>query len=146
MSRDARRRRAVLVLPLLLALGACGSGPAPSPAPGTTTAPAVPRGEWTTVATLSGVGGTAQDTAPFSVHGGQVRFVYSVKWYDSEPPVLWTMYRKGEPANPANAVAHNSCSPCDREKTDDLGQVPAGDYYLQMTALHIWVGWVEERR
>jgi hypothetical protein len=137
----------------VLALGACGSAPAPAPvtttAPGAAsaaaTSPASPRGVWTTVATLSGKGGNAQDTAPFSLHGGQVKFIYSVEPNDSGPvPFLWKLYRKGDAVNPTNTRASNSCASCDGKQTNDLDQVPAGDYFLHVTTSRSWTLVVQE--
>jgi hypothetical protein len=153
MSRGARIRAAVLVPPLVLALGACGS--AATPATGTTAAPAAssaatsaaaPRGEWTTVATFSGNGGPGENTAPFTLHGGSVQVIYTVQPNDSGPvPFLSTMFHKGDPYDPAHELGRNSCASCDGKQSNDLGKVPAGDYYLHVITSRPWNLVVQER-
>jgi hypothetical protein len=152
MFRGVYVRAAVLVPPLVLALGACGSAPAPAPANGTTAAPAatsaaaVPRGEWITVATFSGTGGPGENTPSFTVHGGQVQFIYTVQPNDSGPvPFLWTMYHKGDPYDPTRALGRNSCASCDGKQSNDLGKVPAGDYYLHVITSRPWNLVIQER-
>ena len=141
----------VLTLTLVGALAACGGSPA-KPAPGTgapaaaTTGPAPAKGGLSTVATLSGTGAEPQDTLPFTLHGGSVQFVYEVQPNDVGPvPLLWKLYRKGEPANPASAVASDSCASCAGKQSNDLGKVPAGDYYLHLITSRPWTLTVQEQ-
>jgi hypothetical protein len=56
---------------------------------------------WTTVATFNGTGDTPQNTPPFTVHGGKVRFRFTVKPNDSGPvPFLSQMFPEGAPVSP----------------------------------------------
>src|SRR6202011_183037 len=55
-------------------------------------------GAWATVATFSGPGSKAQDTAPFAIAGGKVRFLFTVQPNSSGPvPFLAQMFPKGAP-------------------------------------------------
>ena len=91
------------------------------------------------MATFHGDGGKAEDTAAFTVHGGKVRFLYTVQPNDVGPvPFLWSMYDQGTPVKPASPRAGNSCASCDGEQTNDLGTVPAGSYYLHVITSRPW--------
>jgi hypothetical protein len=111
---------------------AAGGGTA---APGTGTG----TGTGTTVATFHGDGGDPYDTAAFTVHGRRIHFVYTVQPNDVGPvPFLWSMYRQGEPVDPAHPRASDSCASCDGRQDNDLGVVPAGSYHLHVITSRSW--------
>jgi hypothetical protein len=147
-NHPGRQVRVLVPLTLLIvgtALGACtGGGPAPAArttpsASSGAAAPAKVGATSATVATFSGDGGAPQDTGPFTVHGGAVRFVYSVQPNDVGPvPFLWSMFNQGAPINPASPRARDSCASCDGQQTDELGVVPPGSYYLHVITSRPW--------
>jgi hypothetical protein len=101
---------------------------------------------WTAVASFNGDGRAPQDSAPFTVQSGKVRLVYTVQPNDSGPvPFLWQMFRVGTPVGP-NESGRNSCVSCDGQQTNDLGSVPAGNYYLHVITSRPWKLAVEESR
>jgi hypothetical protein len=101
---------------------------------------------WTAVANFNGDGRAPQDTAPFTVQRGKVRLVYTVQPADSGPvPFLWQMFRVGTPVGP-NEAGRNSCVSCDGPQINDLGSVPAANYYLHVITSRPWKLTVEESR
>jgi len=101
---------------------------------------------WTTVATFNGTGDTPQNTQPFTVHGGKVRFRFTVKPNDSGPvPFLSKMFPAGAPVGP-NELRRTSCASCDGEQTDNLGSVRAGSYYLHVITSRPWTLTIEETK
>jgi hypothetical protein len=101
---------------------------------------------WTIVATFNGTGDTPQNTAPFTVHGGKVRFRFTVKPNDSGPvPFLSQMFPEGAPVSPSE-LRRTSCASCDGEQSDNLGAVRAGSYYLHVITSRPWTLTVEETK
>src|SRR5215475_16009335 len=93
---------------------------------------------WTTVATFNGPGGKPLDTAPFTTHGGKVRFLFTVQPNSSGPvPFMANMYPKGAPVSP-NELHRAQCIDCKGKQTDDLGNVRAGSYYLHVITSRPW--------
>jgi hypothetical protein len=103
-------------------------------------------GAWATVATFSGPGSKAQDTAPFAIAGGKVRFLFTVQPNSSGPvPFLAQMFPKGAPVS-ANELHRTSCVSCDGPQTDDVGNVREGSYYLHVITSRPWTLTVQENR
>ena len=101
---------------------------------------------WTQIASFSGSGDKPEDTAPFTTHGGKVRFTFTVQPNSSGPvPFLSKMYPKGSPAT-ANELRRTQCIECKGKQTDDLGNVRAGSYYLHVITSRPWTLVVEETR
>jgi hypothetical protein len=99
---------------------------------------------WTTVAMFNGPGGKPLDTAPFTTHGGKVRFLFPVEPNSSGPvPFLSQMFPKGAPVS-ANELRRTTCVSCDGPQTDDLGNVRAGSYYLHVVTSRPWTLTVQE--
>ena len=109
--------------------------------------PAVSAAEsWTQIASFSGSGDKPEDTAPFTTHGGKVRFTFTVQPNSSGPvPFLSKMYPKGSPAT-ANELRRTQCIDCKGKQTDDLGNVRAGSYYLHVITSRPWTLVVEEAK
>ena len=85
-------------------------------------------------------------TAPFTVHGGKVRFRFTVKPNDSGPvPFLSQIFPEGAPVSP-NELRRTSCASCDGEQTDNLGAVRSGSYYLHVITSRPWTLTVEETK
>jgi hypothetical protein len=130
-----------LLVAAAISLASCTTETA-KPAGGTTAAGS----GWTAVTSFNGDGRAPQDTAPFTVQSGKVRLVYTVQPNDSGPvPFLWQMFRVGTPVGP-NESGRNSCVSCDGPQTNDLGSVPAGNYYLHVITSRPWKLTVEESR
>jgi hypothetical protein len=103
-------------------------------------------GGWTKVATFNGTGDRPQNTEPFTVHGGNVRFRFTVKPNDVGPvPFLSQMFPEGAPVSP-NELRRTSCASCDGQQVDDLGSVRAGTYYLHVITSRPWTLTVEETK
>jgi hypothetical protein len=101
-------------------------------------------GGWTKVATFNGTGDTPQNTQPFTVHGGKVRFRFTVKPNDVGPvPFLSQMFPEGAPVSP-NELRRTSCASCDGQQVDELGSVRSGRYYLHVITSRPWTLTVEE--
>jgi hypothetical protein len=101
---------------------------------------------WTQVASFGGPGGKPEDTAPFTTHGGKVRFTFTVQPNSSGPvPFLANMYPKGAPVSP-NELHRAQCIDCKGRQTDDLGNVRAGSYYLHVITSRPWTLIVEETK
>ena len=99
---------------------------------------------WTQIATFSGSGDKPEDTAPFTTHGGKVRFTFTVQPNSSGPvPFLSKMYPKASPVTP-NELRRTQCIDCKGKQTDDLGDVRAGSYYLHVITSRPWTLVVEE--
>jgi hypothetical protein len=101
---------------------------------------------WIEIASFGGPGDKPEDTAPFTTHGGKVRFTYTVQPNSSGPvPFLSKMYPKGSPVTP-NELRRTQCIDCKGKQTDDLGNVRAGSYYLHVITSRPWTLVVEENR
>jgi hypothetical protein len=101
---------------------------------------------WTQVASFSGSGLKAEDTQPFTTHGGKVRFIFAVEPNSSGPvPFVANMYLKGMPVSP-NELHRAQCIDCKGKQTDDLGNVRAGTYYLHVVTSRPWTLMVEEAK
>ena len=101
---------------------------------------------WTQVASFSGSGLKAEDTQPFTTHGGKVRFLFTVEPNSSGPvPFVANMYLKGMPVSP-NELHRAQCIDCKGKQTDDLGNVRAGTYYLHVLTSRPWTLIVEEAK
>jgi hypothetical protein len=101
---------------------------------------------WTQIASFNGSGEKPEDTAPFTTHGGKVRFTFTVQPNSSGPvPFLSKMYPKGSPAT-ANELRRTQCIDCKGKQTDDLGSVRAGSYYLHIITSRPWTLVVEEAK
>src|SRR5262249_18320349 len=101
---------------------------------------------WSQVAGFSGPGGKPEYTAPFSTHGGNVRFTFTVRPNSSGPvPFMANMYPKGAPVSP-NELHRAQCIDCTGKQTDDLGNVRAGSYYLHVITSRPWTLIVEEAK
>ncbi|MCW2640652.1 MAG: hypothetical protein JWP76_2958 [Dactylosporangium sp.] len=148
-------RRVAVIVPLTLLVASAGLSacakktptPAGPPVGSANAAPstAKPASGGGTVATFSGDGSAAQDTAPFTLNGTKVRVVYTVQPNDVGPvPFKWSMFAQGAAVNPASPRAANSCASCDGKQTNDLGVVPAGGYYLHVITSRPWTLTVEQ--
>jgi hypothetical protein len=105
-----------------------------------------PADTWTQIASFSGPGDKPEDTAPFTTHGGKVRFTFTVQPNSSGPvPFLSKMYPKGSPVTP-NELRRTQCIDCKGKQTDDLGNVRAGSYYLHVITSRPWTLAVEEAK
>ena len=101
---------------------------------------------WTPIATFSGSGDKPEDTAPFTTHGGKVRFSFTVQPNSSGPvPFLSKMYPKGSPVT-ANELRRTQCLDCKGKQIDELGNLRAGGYYLHVTTSRPWTLVVEETK
>lgn len=101
---------------------------------------------WGQVASFSGPGGKPEDTAPFTTHGGKVRFTFTVQPNSSGPvPFMANMYPKGAPVSP-NELHRAQCIDCKGKQADDLGNVRAGSYYLHVITSRPWTLIVEEAK
>jgi hypothetical protein len=101
---------------------------------------------WTQIASFSGSGDKPEDTAPFTTHGGKVRFTFTVQPNSSgSVPFLSKMYPKGSPVTP-NELRRTQCIDCKGKQTDDLGNVRAGSYYLHVITSRPWTLVVEETK
>ncbi len=100
----------------------------------------------TQIASFSGSGDKPADTAPFTTHGGKVRFTFSVEPNSSGPvPFLAKMYAKGSPVT-ANELRRTQCIDCKGKQTDDVGNLRAGSYYLHVITSRPWTLVVDETR
>jgi hypothetical protein len=139
--RPVRRAAAVAGL---LAIMSCGGG-TPSAGGGTPATGSSGGSGWSTVSTFSGEG-HSQDTAPFTLHGGTVRFEFTVQPNSTGPvPFLSQMFKQGMPVS-ANELHRTSCVSCDGRQTDEAGTVRAGTYYLHVITSRPWTLTVEERK
>jgi|SRR5579872_1966957 len=101
---------------------------------------------WTQIASFNGSGDKPEDTAPFTTHGGKVRFSFTVQPNSSGPvPFLSKMYPTGSPVTP-NELRRTQCIDCKGKQTDDLGNVRAGSYYLHIITSRPWTLVVEETK
>jgi len=142
LSATARPASALSLLVLASISLLCCRTETSKPGAGTTAAGS----GWTAVASFNGDGRAPQDTAPFTVQSGKVRLVYTVQPNDSGPvPFLWQMFRVGTPVGP-NESGRNSCVSCNGQQTNDLGSVPAANYYLHVITSRPWKLTVEESR
>jgi hypothetical protein len=102
---------------------------------------------WSQIASFTGSGDKAEDTAGFTTHGGKVRFLFTVQPNSSgSVPFLANMYPKGLPVSP-NELHRTQCIDCKGKQTDDLGTVRAGSsYYLHVITSRPWTLAVEETK
>jgi hypothetical protein len=101
---------------------------------------------WIQIASFSGSGDKPEDTAPFTTHGGKVRFTFTVQPNSSgSVPFLSKMYPKGSPVTP-NELRRTQCIDCKGKQFDDLGNVRAGSYYLHVITSRPWTLVVEETK
>src|ERR1700730_18192571 len=76
---------------------------------------------WTQIASFSGSGDKPEDTAPFTTHGGKVRFTFTVQPNSSgSVPFLSKMYTRGSPVA-VDELRRTQCIDCTGKQTDDLG-------------------------
>lgn len=128
-----------------VALTSCGGRTSPS-GESAPASEAAATGGWTTVTTFNGGGASPQNTTPFTLHGGKVRFLFTVQPNNSGPvPFLSQMFTEGAPVS-ANELRRTSCASCDGQQTDDLGSVRAGSYYLHVITSRPWTLTVQEMK
>jgi hypothetical protein len=102
--------------------------------------------DWIQIASFTGSGAKPEDTAPFTTHGGNVRFRFTVQPNSSGTvPFLANMYPKGSPVSP-NELHRTQCIDCKGPQTDDLGNVRAGSYYLHVITSRPWTLTVDEKK
>ena len=131
------RRLWPAVVLAVVAAASCGGGSSTAAEGGRATA-AGSTGAWATVATFNGTGEHSQDTAPFTLQDGKVRFQFTVQPNSTGPvPFLAQMFKEGMPVSP-NELHRTSCASCDGEQIDDLGNVRAGSYYLHVITSRPW--------
>jgi hypothetical protein len=137
--------RFALPAALALVLTSCGGGTSTSGGAASSSAGSE-TGAWRNVVTFKGEGGAPQDTAPFTIRGEKVRFLFTVQPNSSGPvPFLSQMFPEGAPVSP-NELRRTSCASCDGQQTDDLGNVRPGSYYLHVITSRPWTLTMQETK